>query len=202
MSGLSSSSGTVPIAHTALRILIVLNWVMGAAILALLVGLPNEQWIMSAFQLSPSPDTARLVLGLRAIAAIGLAVIPLNYAVLERLLAIVATVRNGDPFVGANASRLQALAWAVTLPLLSLVIGAIAKAIRRRRIRSTSMPAFRSTAGSPFRVGLTLANLSILKTGKARAIRFSLLSARGPWSLRKRRVPVVRDVARGDAWSG
>ena len=69
-------------------------------------------------------------MGLRAIAALGLASIPLNYVVLKKLLAIVETVRGGDPFVGANASRLQAVAWVLlALNLLSIVIGAIAKAV-------------------------------------------------------------------------
>jgi hypothetical protein len=113
-----------------LRILIVVNWLGGAAILALLVVMPNEQWIMSAFKLSPSPEAERLVMGLRAIALLGLAAIPLNHAALKRLLAIVETVRGGDPFVAANASRLQAIAWALlALQLLSLVIGAIAKTV-------------------------------------------------------------------------
>ncbi|PYQ67923.1 MAG: hypothetical protein DMF54_02775 [Acidobacteria bacterium] len=126
----SSSSAALPIAHVVLRILIVLNWLMGAAILALLVVIPNEQWIMAAFKLSPSPEAERLVMGLRAIAVLGLAVIPLNYTVLKRLLAIVETVRAGDPFVAANAYRFQAIAWALlVLQLLSLVIGAIAKSV-------------------------------------------------------------------------
>ena len=61
---------------------------------------------------------------------IGLVAIPLNYVILKRLLAIVETVRAGDPFVAANASRLQAIAWSLlALQLFSLVIGAIAKAI-------------------------------------------------------------------------
>jgi hypothetical protein len=113
-----------------LRILIVLNWMMGAAILALLLVSPNERWIMAAFKLSPSPDAERLVMGLRVIAVLGLAAIPLNYAALKRLLAIVETVRAGDPFVAANASRLQAIAWVLlALQLLSMVIGAVAKAV-------------------------------------------------------------------------
>ena len=125
-----SSSAALPIAYLLLRILIVVNWLGGAAILALLVVLPNEQWIMSAFELSPSPEAERLVMGLRAIAMLGLAAIPLNHAVLKRLLAIVETVRGGDPFVAANASRLQAIAWALlALQILSLVIGAVAKAV-------------------------------------------------------------------------
>ena len=128
-----SSSAALPIAHVVLRILIVLNWLMGAAILALLVVMPNEQWIMAAFKLSPSPEAERLVMGLRAVAVLGLAVIPLNYVVLKRLLAIVETVRAGDPFVAANAYRLQAIAWALlATQLLSLVIGAIAKAVSIR----------------------------------------------------------------------
>ena len=125
-----SSSAALPIAYVVLRILIVLNWLGGAAILALLVVMPNEQWIMTAFKLSPSPEAARLVMGLRAVAGLGLAVIPLNYVVLKRLLAIVETVRAGDPFVAANASRLRAIAWVLlALQLLSLVIGAIGKTI-------------------------------------------------------------------------
>ena len=130
MSREASSSPALPVAYLVLRVLIVANWLMGAAILALLVVSPNEQWIMSAFKLSPSPEAERLVMGLRAIAVLGLAAIPLNYAALKRLLAIVETVRAGDPFVAANASRLQAIAWALlALQLLSVVIGAIAKAV-------------------------------------------------------------------------
>ena len=125
-----TSSAALPIVHVVLRILIVLNWMMVPMILALLIVLPNEQWIMRAFNLSPSPDAERLVMGMRAIAALGLAVVPLNHAVLTRLLSIVGTVRAGDPFVAANASRLQAIAWALlSLQLLSLVIDAIAKSI-------------------------------------------------------------------------
>src|SRR6185436_11714474 len=125
-----SSSAALPIAYVVLKILIVVNWVMVPVILALLFAVPTEQWIMSSLELSPSPEAERLVLGLRAIAVLGLVAIPLNYSVLKRLLAIVETVRAGNPFVDANASRLQAIAWVLlTLQLLSLVIGAIAKSV-------------------------------------------------------------------------
>jgi len=130
MSSQASSSAALPIAHVVLRILIVVNWLGGAAILALLVVMPNEQWIMTAFKLIPSPEAERLVMGLRAIAVLGLAAIPLHYAVLKRLLAIVETVRAGDPFVATNAHRLRAIAWALlALQLFSVVIGAIGKTI-------------------------------------------------------------------------
>jgi hypothetical protein len=69
-------------------------------------------------------------MGFRAIAVLGLASIPLNYVILKRLLAIVETVRWGDPFVVANASRLQAIAWALlVLQIISIIIGGIGKAI-------------------------------------------------------------------------
>ena len=123
-------TAALPILNVVLRILVVLNWLVGAAILALLVVMPNEQWIMSAFELSPSPESERLVMGLRAIAMVGLATIPLNFVILKRLLAMVAMVRAGDPFVAANADRLRAVAWSLlALQLLGLVIAAIAKAV-------------------------------------------------------------------------
>jgi len=130
MSRPASSSAALPIASVVLRILVVMNWVMCAAILALLFAAPNEQWIMRGFKLSPSPDTDRLIMGLRAVAALGLVAVPLNFVVLKRLLAIVETVRAGDPFVAANASRLHTIAWSLfALQLLSIVIGAIGKSV-------------------------------------------------------------------------
>jgi hypothetical protein len=125
-----SSSAALPIAHVVLRILIVLNWLMAVGILGLAFLSPNVQWIMWFLELSPSPDAERVVMGLRAMAVLGLATIPLNYGILKRLLEMVETVRAGDPFVAANAQRLQAIAWTLlALQLLSIVIGAIGKTI-------------------------------------------------------------------------
>jgi hypothetical protein len=125
-----ASSAALPIAYAALRILIVVNWVYGAAILALLVVVPNREWIISALDLSPSLEAERVIVALRTIAAAGLATIPLNYIFLKRLLAIVETVRAGDPFVPANAQRLQAIAWVLlALQLVGFVIDAIAKTV-------------------------------------------------------------------------
>jgi hypothetical protein len=121
----------LPIAHVVLRVVIVLNWLFGAGILALLIAsVVAEHWTMTALGVPSSPDNGPLIMGMRAIAALGLVAIPLNYVVLKRLLAIVETVRSGDPFVAANADRLQAIAWVLlALQLLSLTIGAIGKAI-------------------------------------------------------------------------
>jgi Protein of unknown function (DUF2975) len=142
----------LPIAYVVLRILIVMNWLGGAAIAALLVAMPTTQWIVSALDLSPSPETDRLILGLHAIALIGVAATPLNYVVLKRLLAIVETVRAGDPFVAASASRLQTIAIALlALQLLGLVVGAIASAV--------STPARPLTLHAGFSIGGWLAVL-------------------------------------------
>src|ERR1044072_5884201 len=107
----SVSSNALPIAHVALRILIVLNWVSGAAILTLLVVMPTTGWTMSALDMSPSPEAHRIVMGLHAIAIIGLIGMTLNYVIRERALAIVDPVRAADQFVAANASHLRMIAW-------------------------------------------------------------------------------------------
>ena len=124
-------SSVFPVARVALRIVIVLNWLFGAAILALLIAtLVAEQWTFTALGISPSSEIRSMIVGLRAIAALGVVAVPLNDAVLRRLLAIVDTVRSGDPFVAANADRLQIIAWSLlALQLLSLVVGGIGKAI-------------------------------------------------------------------------
>jgi len=130
MSTSTSQSPALPIAYTALRILIVVNWLFGAAILVLLLIMPTRQWIMISLALNPGPEAERMIMGLRAIAVCGVASVPLNWAILKRLRAIVETVRAGDPFVAANAQRLHTIAWVLfALQLLSLVVGAIAKAI-------------------------------------------------------------------------
>ena len=126
-----SHSAALPIAYVVLRILILLNWFFGACILALLAyTFINEPWTMRALGVSGFPDAQTVMMGMRAIAALGVVSIPLNYVVLKRLLAIVETVRAGDPFVAANAYRLHTIAWTlVGLQFLSLAIAAIAKAI-------------------------------------------------------------------------
>ncbi len=127
MSKPAPSSAALPVAHVVLRILIVLNWLMVPVILALLFVLPNREWILSALKLSPSLGADRVVMGLRAIAVLGLITIPVNYVILRRLLAIVETVRVGDPFVATNAQRLRAIAWSLlTLQVVGIVIDAVA----------------------------------------------------------------------------
>lgn len=126
----AGSSAALPVTRAILRFLIVANWVTGAGIAILLFAMPTRQWILSVLELAPSSEAERVVAGMRAIAVVGIASVPLYYVILKRLLAFVETVRAGDPFLGANASRLQAIAWALLgLQLLSLVVGVITNGI-------------------------------------------------------------------------
>jgi hypothetical protein len=138
-----NDSAALPIAYVTLRILIVLNWFFGACILALLVyTFINEPWTMRALGVSGFPDAQAVMRGMRAIAALGVVAIPLNFTILQRLLAMVETVRAGDPFVAANAHRLQTIAWVLlALQLLSITIAAVAKSI------STAQHPFHLDAG-------------------------------------------------------
>lgn len=124
-------SPALPVAWITLRILIVLNWACGAAILALLTAtVVAEQWTFAALGITPDSGIPAVIMGLRAVAALGVVAVPLNDMVLRRLAAMVVTVRRGDPFVVANAWRLRTIAWVLlALQLLSIAIGAIGKAI-------------------------------------------------------------------------
>jgi hypothetical protein len=124
-------SAALPIAWITLRILIILNWVYGACILALLTySFINEPFLLRALHLGSPSENPSLVIGIRAIAALGLLAVPLNLGVLTRLVAMVQTVRAGDPFIATNAYRLQAIAWLLLgQQLLSVIIGFIGKSI-------------------------------------------------------------------------
>lgn len=129
-----SYSAALPIAYVIPRILIVLNWLYGAAIFGLVCfTFVNEAWFMKAIDVPSGTDAQPIMTGLRAIAAFGLMAVPLNHIVLTRLRRIVETVGRGDPFVASNAYRLRTIAWALLgLQLLSLVIGGIGEAISSR----------------------------------------------------------------------
>ncbi|HET9812544.1 MAG TPA: DUF2975 domain-containing protein [Sphingomicrobium sp.] len=117
----------LPTAFVTLRILVVLNWLFGAGILALLAyTFIDEPWTMRALGVADYPDAQRMMIGMRAIAALGLLAIAVNFPILRRLLAMIGTVRAGDPFVAANAYRLNAIAWLLlALQLIGMMIGAI-----------------------------------------------------------------------------
>lgn len=124
-------NAALPITYVVLRILIILNWVLGACILGLLIfSFVNEPFLLKALKLGSVEENPSLVIGIRAVAALGLAAIPLNHGILKRLVAMVVTVRAGDPFVADNAYRQQAIAWfLLAVQVLSMIVGGIGRAI-------------------------------------------------------------------------
>lgn len=126
-----SQTASLPIAYIFIRVVIIINWIVGAGILGLLIAtIVEPDWTFRALGITGSTGIPQAISGLRWVAVLGLVSIPLNFMVLTRLLAIVITVRRGDPFVGENAYRLNEIAWVLlALQLISLVIGAIGKAL-------------------------------------------------------------------------
>lgn len=124
-------STALPVAWITLRILIILNWVYGACLLALLTySFINESFLLRALGLGSISENPGLGWGIRAIAGLGLLAVPLNLALLNRLVAMVRTVRVGDPFIATNAYRLQAIAWFLLgQQILSVIVGFIGKSI-------------------------------------------------------------------------
>jgi hypothetical protein len=119
---------TLALTRRFLRLLKVLNFMMGVAILALLIAtLVAEGPVMNALGAGAAAGNARFLLGMRLVMVLGIAAVPVTHVVLTGLLAIVDTVAEGDPFVIENAARLQRIAWAVlALELLHLAVGAAA----------------------------------------------------------------------------
>lgn len=122
------------LSERVLQLLIPLNLLAGALIAVLLVAsLVAERWTMTALGVQDVDLQGGLILGMRAIMLVGIGSVPLTHVVLTRLRAIVATVGAGDPFVAANARRLETIAWGVLgLELLHLVVGALAESVSSR----------------------------------------------------------------------
>lgn len=130
----SSKGGRPPapdalaLSRRVLRALVVANIVYGLLILALLAAsLLAEGPVMGALGIQLAAGSDRMIRGGRLIMIAGIVSVPIAHLVLTRLLAIVETVRGGDPFVPVTAGRLRAIAWAVLgLELIHLVVGVIA----------------------------------------------------------------------------
>ena len=93
-------SAALPIAYVGLRILVVLNIVYALAISGLLTfTFINPDWMARAIAVPAGVDQPNIMAGLRWIAGLGILATPLNHLIFTRLLAMVDTVRAGDPFL-------------------------------------------------------------------------------------------------------
>ena len=134
---------SLTLSRKVLRILIALNLVVGVLILALLVtSVVVGEPVMRALGAGSPEANAKLYLGMRLVAVLGVFAVAVVHFILTGIVAIVDTVADGNPFVLANAQRLQRIAWAVlVLELTHHAVGAIAAAV--------------SSASAPFDVDWT-----------------------------------------------
>jgi hypothetical protein len=107
----------------------VLNILYGAGILVIFAAsIVAPGWTLHALGVREAPGATSLVTGMRALMIVGMGGAVVAHLILTRLVAIVDTVREGDPFVPRNATRLQQLAWLVLgAEVLHLVVGAIGR---------------------------------------------------------------------------
>ena len=122
-------STALSIARILLKILRVFNLVMGVM---LIVALPasflfEPQFFEFFSKKPPRIDASWLVPVVRIWLVLALPMVAAIHVVLSRLLAVVETVRTGDPFVPENAVRLKTIAWCVLVTqLLHLMYGMLA----------------------------------------------------------------------------
>src|SRR5579862_9539062 len=123
---MSRPSSALPVARAVLRGLTVLNWIAGALIFVLLaISFLAEAWTWRALGVGAVAGHEGVVAAMRAVMAIGIIGVPVTYIVFSRLLAIVDSVRAGEPFMADNAWRLRSIAWAL-LALEGLHIAVVA----------------------------------------------------------------------------
>lgn len=123
-----ASANALAVARPIIQGLTVLN-ILYALGIALLLGASFfiEGWPERPLGFDLATMHPQLPLGLRAIEVIGLVGAAIMHTILRRLLAIVDTVRGGDPFILQNAARLDAIAWSVlAIEVLRLMVIAIA----------------------------------------------------------------------------
>jgi hypothetical protein len=125
---MSNSPNALAMTGPFIRGLIILNFFYAAAIGSLLLGtLIFPKLLLEALAgLADGEAAWQLRVALRTIVILGLAGAYVVHRVLRELLAIVATVHDGDPFVTSNARRLQAIAcWVLAGEGLRLLVGAV-----------------------------------------------------------------------------
>jgi hypothetical protein len=93
-----------------------------ALLLSVWFGATIEARLLAKY--GPQLNAAEVLLAIRLIVLASFPAGAALHLVFARLLEIVATVREGDPFSAANATRLQTIGWALlALQLVDLALG-------------------------------------------------------------------------------
>lgn len=129
--GIRPAVDVLALSRRILKALIALNYAMGAGIgLLLIATFVAKDFIMTALGVRPTGGGDGTIVEMRLIMVFGILAMPLLAIVLKQLLAIVDTVRRGDPFVSENAERLQTIAWSVLgLEVTHMIIGVIVSGV-------------------------------------------------------------------------
>lgn len=122
------SNRALAASRSVLKTLMALNLLFGPLFLLILIGsFPGEKMVLGELRQLPEGEPARLLGALRIVMLLAICAVPLAHILFNRLLAIVETVRAGDPFVAENGRRLLVIAWTLLgLQLLDLAFGAVA----------------------------------------------------------------------------
>ncbi len=105
-----------------------LNWIAIVAFgLAVIASFPLSGLLGAQLARKyPAQDIAAVIVAMRVLLLLGMLAGVAAHMIFSRMLAIVASVDAGDPFVPANAERLQTIGWAVlAIQLLDLGYGAL-----------------------------------------------------------------------------
>jgi MFS family permease len=114
------------------------------AITLLCIALPTVgfYWHEAAAEIVKQYPNARpnsLMPAILAAIAMGIGVASLAYKFVDKLLQIIRTVGDGDPFDAANADRLQAMAWySLAIQIIGIVMGLIVHGISKT-LKETDM---------------------------------------------------------------
>ena len=120
------------VSRTLLRAYWVFNLLL---VIILLAGLPStfvfEPALRDYYGSRPLMDAERIIPALRIAMALGLPMLAAIQVLVSRLLAIVETVRVGEPFVAANAARMRTIAWCLlAVQVIGMAFGIIAEMLR------------------------------------------------------------------------
>jgi len=105
------------------RVAIVVNRAFFSGVIALLLvsAILSTRFVPLLIPQTSAPDLSSALTGLRLLMLVGLAMAVATEIVLRALAQIIASTSAGDPFIAANAHRLQTIGWALLgLQLLAI----------------------------------------------------------------------------------
>jgi hypothetical protein len=125
------STPALGLSRVLLKIFIVLNVLAGIGVTLGLVGSFIFEVGLMDYYRERVIDDGLVILALRGIMLLAIPLFAAIYVLLTRLLAIVETVRAGDPFVPENAARLKTIAWCILImQVFNLAAGGLAAVIQ------------------------------------------------------------------------